>query len=133
VAKHPFLSDEWFAVVERLVAEHDPGAPPPVEMVLNLSITETPFGAERHLHVSTRGGNGRWGIGHAPDSDTTITTDYETARAVFVEGDVQAGINAFTTGKVRVQGDLSKLLGVFGTGGVGAGSALYEAIQGVTE
>lgn len=131
--KQPFLSDEWYRLVEELVADHEPASAPAVEMVLNLTVTGTPFGDERRLHLDTRSGAGRWGVGHADEPDTTITTDYVTARQVFVDADVQAGIEAFTTGKVRVQGDLTKLLVLFGPASSGGGSALYMAIQDVTE
>ena len=131
--KQPFLSDDWYVLVDAIVDEHDPGTKPAVEMVLNLTITDTPFGAERLLHLSTRDGGARWGVGHAENADTSITTDYETAKQVFVDANVQAGIDAFTTGKVRVQGDLTKLLSLFGPAGVGSGSSLYLAIQEVTE
>ena len=131
--KQPFLSDEWYELVDELVADHEPGTKPAVEMVMNLTITDSPFGAERLLHLSTRDGAARWGVGHAENPDTSITTDYATAKQVFVDANVQVGIDAFTTGKVRVQGDLTKLLTLFGPAGVGSGSALYLAIQDVTE
>ncbi len=132
VAKHEFLSDEWFAVVDQLVEEHGADAPG-ADIVLNLVVLETPFGAERHLHLGARGGRAHYGIGHAPDADVTLTTDYATAKEIFVSGDPQAGMAAFMAGKVKIQGDLAKLMAAqmagAGAGGVGA---LAEAVQGIT-
>ena len=39
-----------------------------------------------------------------------MTTDYETAKALFVEQDAAAGMQAFMTGKITVQGDMMKLM-----------------------
>lgn len=133
MAKHPFLSDEWFAVVDKLVEEHGADAPAHADVVLNLTVTETPFGDERHLHMGAKDGRGHWGIGHAPDADVTLTTDYATAKEVFVSGDPAAGMQAFMAGKVKVQGDMAKLMVAQGGGAGPGGSALAEAIQGITE
>jgi hypothetical protein len=134
VAQHPFLSDEWFAVVEQLFEQHGADAPAQVEVLVNVTVTETPFGEERHLHMGARDGRGHWGIGHAADADVTLTTDYETAREVLISGDAQAGMQAFMAGKVRLQGDFAKLMAAQGAGGPGAtNAALAEAIQGITE
>jgi hypothetical protein len=133
VAKHPFLSDEWFAVVEQLFTEHGAETPAHVAVIVNVTVTDTPFGPERHLHLGATDGRGHWGIGHSPDADVSLTTDYETAREVLISGDSQAGMQAFMVGKVRVQGDFAKLMMAQGSGPGGANAALTEAIQGITE
>ena len=132
MAKHPFLSDDWFAIVDKLVEDIGADAPANAELLMNLVVTDTPFGAERLLHVGARNGRGHWGIGHATDADLTVTTDYETARQILLSGDPQAGLSAFLEGKVRIQGDLAKLLATQAAAAPGA-SALAEAIQGITE
>jgi SCP-2 sterol transfer family len=134
VAKHAFLSDEWFAVVEQLFEEHGADAPGQVEVLVNVTVTDTPFGDERQLHMGARDGKGHWGRGHADDADVTFTTDYETAREVLLSGDAQVGMQAFMAGKVRLQGDFAKLIAAQGAGGPGAtNAALAEAILGVTQ
>ena len=40
----------------------------------------------------------------------TVTLEYGTARAIFVDGTAQAGMQAFMQGKIRVDGDLAKLI-----------------------
>lgn len=131
VAKHQFLSDDWFAIVDTLVQDLGAEAPENAELVMNLVVTDTPFGAERLLHVGARHGRGHWGIGHAADADLTVTTDYETAREILLSGDPQAGLNAFLTGKVKIQGDFAKLMATQAAAPAGA-SGLAEAIQGIT-
>ena len=71
-----------------------------------------------------------WGIGHAPDADVTLTTDYATAKQVFVSGDPNAGMQALMQDKVRVQGDMAKLMA---SQQDGANPAPQEAIQSITE
>jgi hypothetical protein len=131
VAKHPFLSDEWFAIVEKLVEDHGADAPAQANITMNLTVTETPFGDERHLHMGAKDGRGHWGIGHEADADVTLVTDYATAKEVFVAGDPAAGMQAFMAGKVKVQGDMAKLMAA--QAGGGGNPALTEAIQGITE
>ncbi|MGZ4690910.1 MAG: SCP2 sterol-binding domain-containing protein [Acidimicrobiia bacterium] len=130
MSKHPFLSDEWFAVVEKLVEEHGADAPAGHAVLVNLVVTDTPFGDERHMHMGTEDGKGHWGIGLKDGADVTLTTDYGTAKEVFVSGNQQAGMQAFMAGKVKVQGDMTKLM--MGQQG-GGNQALTEAIQGITE
>jgi SCP-2 sterol transfer family len=130
VAKHQFLSDEWFQVVEKLVEEHGADAPPQANVMVNLVITETPFGDERQMHMGARDGKGEWGVGHTADADVTLTTDYVTAKQVFASGDPNAGMQAFMQGKVRVQGDMAKLMASQQAGG---NPALQQAIQDATE
>lgn len=133
MAKYQFLSDEWFAAVDQLVEEHSPEAPAETSLVMNLTITDTPFGSERRLHIGAEGGRAHWGVGHHDPADLQVTTDYDTAKEVFVSGDPAAGMQAFMSGKVKVQGDMAKLLAAQASGGPGGASTLQAAIQGVTE
>ncbi len=134
MSKYPFLSDEWFTAVEVLIQEHGDEAPAHANMVMNLTVTDTPFGAERQLHMGASDGKGRVGIGHDDAGEITITTDYDTAKQIFISGDPQAGMQAMMSGKLKIQGDMSKLMSMAQQGGAPAGGpALAEAIQGITE
>ena len=55
-----------------------------------------------------------------------------TAREVFVEGNAQAGMQAFMSGKVRIQGDMTKLM-MAQAGGQGGNPQLQDALQNITE
>jgi hypothetical protein len=128
--KFPFLSDPWFDAAEKLVAEHGTVAPPHASVVMNLEV-----GSGDDLvrfHMGARDGNTLFGRGHTDDADVTLSTDVDTARAVFLDGNPQAGMQAFMAGKVRVQGDMAKLM-MAQAGGGGGSPALTEALQAITE
>ena len=61
-------------------------------------------------HVDTSSGGVAISTGHLPGPDVTVSMGYGTARALFVAGDVQTVMQAFLGGRIRVDGDLSKLL-----------------------
>ena len=133
VAAYPFLSDEWFKAVREIIEGRDVELPPHAELTMNLLVTDTPFGADRQLHVGARDGKADWGTGLASDADLTLTTDYETARDIFISGNPQAGMQAFLEGKVKLQGDLTKLMAAQ-VAGTGPGAPdLAEALAAVTE
>jgi hypothetical protein len=133
VATYPFLSDEWFAEVRRIVDARELEVPIHAELTVNLVVTETPFGDERRLHIKAEGGHADWAAGLADGADLTLTTDYVTARDIFVSASPQAGMQAFMEGKVKVQGDLTKLMAVqvigTGTGAPGLAGALAEITE----
>jgi putative sterol carrier protein len=49
-------------------------------------------------------------LGHLENPDLTVTLDYATAKAILVDGNPQAGMQAFMAGKIKVQGDMTKLM-----------------------
>ena len=129
--KFAFLSDEWFAAVGEAISQHGAAATPPGPNVLmNLVITGTPFG-DREFHMGAKDGQALFGQSHLDGADVTLTTDYATARDVFVSGNQAAGMQAFMAGKVKVQGDMTKLMA--SQGGAGANAELTTAIQQLTE
>ena len=132
--KSAFLSDEWITAVEAIVTEHAAagGAPATGNLIVNLIVTDTPFGADKQFHMATIDGVSGMGGGHKDPGDVTLTTDYATAKQVFITGDPQAGMQAFMSGKVKVQGDMSKLM-MQQAGGGGASPEMQAAIQAITE
>jgi hypothetical protein len=112
VATYPFLSDEWVEAA-RAVREEYRGRTPPLAHVVRMNqvITDVPFGTGTiESHIDTSSGELELDYGHLSSPDLTVTLDYATARAIFVEGNPQAGMQAFMSGKIRVQGDMSKLM-----------------------
>jgi len=78
---------------------------------MNQVITEVPFGdGTLHTHIDSSSGTMEIETGHIEAPDVTVTLDYDTARSVFIEGNREAGMQAFMAGKVVVQGDMTKLL-----------------------
>jgi hypothetical protein len=132
--KHTFLSSEWFAVVGQILEEHQAATPPHAEAKINLVVTSTPFGDDVRFHMGSEGGRPLFGPGHLDVADVTMTTDYATAADVFVSGNPQAGMQAFMSGKVVVQGDMTKLMMAQAAGGgAGPSSDMSAKIQAVTE
>ncbi|HEX2046295.1 MAG TPA: SCP2 sterol-binding domain-containing protein [Acidimicrobiales bacterium] len=112
---YPFLSDEWIAEARRIraeMADAEAAAGTPATIVrMNQVITDVPFGSGRlDAHLDTSSGTLEMETGHLENADVTVTLDYETAKAIFVDGTLDAGMKAFMEGKVRVQGDMAKLI-----------------------
>ncbi len=109
---YPFLSDEWIEEAHAIRAEYKDGTPTldqPVRM--NLVVTEIPFAdADLRAHLDTTGGSLVIDKGHVEEADLTVTIDYCTAKAILVDRNPQAGMQAFMAGKVRVEGDMAKLM-----------------------
>ncbi len=133
VTKHPFLSDAWFDEVRRLHDAAGSAAPEGAEIRMNLQITTTPFDGDLSMHMAAAGGRADWGKGHLDDADVTLTLAYGTARAIFVDGNPQAAIEAFMAGRIIVQGDITKLMVMQAAGPGGAASELTKALQQITE
>ncbi len=132
--KFAFLSDEWLAKVGEIVTQHaaDGATATQANLVINMQVTDTPFGTDKQFHMGNVDGAVVMGGGHRDPADVTLTTDYSTAKAVFISGDQQAGMQAFMSGKVKVQGDMTKLM-MQQQGGGGASPEMQAAIQGITE
>jgi putative sterol carrier protein len=111
VATYPFLSEEWLSEVRKIGEEFSGGAAPAHAVKMNQIITDVPFGdGTINAHMDTSSGEMQMDMGHIENPDVTVTLDYETAKAIFVEGNPQAGMQAFMAGKVKVQGDMTKLM-----------------------
>ena len=128
--KFPFLSDAWFDAAGKLIKEHNVAAPPHANLVMNLEVADGDTTVE--FHMGSKDGETMFGKGHAEGADLTMSTDIDTAREVFVAGNQQAGMQAFMSGKVRVQGDMTKLM-MAQAGGGGGAPGLTEALQAITE
>lgn len=82
-----------------------------VAVRVNQVITGTPFGEGTvESFLDTSSGEIVMELGRLEDADVTLTTDYDTAKAIFVDQDPAAGMQAFMTGKITVQGDMMKLM-----------------------
>lgn len=108
----PFLSDEWIAAAREIRARHgDEESESAVTIKMNQVITEVPFGTGTiNSYLDTSTGSLLIDVGHLDDPDVTITTDYDTAKQIFVDQNQDAAMQAFMSGKIRVQGDMMKLL-----------------------
>lgn len=108
----PFLSPEWIEAARRIREKYRDHAPRVgVTVRFNQVVTNVPFGdGVVHSHMDTSTGEVVMDLGHLEHVDATLTTDYQTARMIFVEQDPQKAMEAFLTGKVKVEGDILKLM-----------------------
>jgi putative sterol carrier protein len=116
MSAYPFLSPEWTEAARRIRSEFEgQTSVPAVPMKMNLVVNEVPFGeGSIDAHLDTTGGELVLEEGHMEAADLKITIDYETAKAILVEGNPQAGLQAFMAGRIRVEGDMTKLLALQG-------------------
>lgn len=134
MSKFQFLTPEWVEAVKAIRDDYEsPASPHPVKA--NLIITEVPFGdGETKAYMDGSGEGMDVGLGELDGAELTMTVDYLTAKAIIVDGNPQAGMQAFMSGKIKVQGDMTKMMGL--AGGAAADPNAEEVakrIQDITE
>jgi len=109
---YPFLSDEWFEAAMALREQYADQLPDAVmEVRINQIITDVPFGdGTVEAYLDTSSGTAAFVLGSLEDPDAIVTTDYQTARVMIVDQDPALAMQAFMEGKVKVQGDMMKLM-----------------------
>ena len=129
-----YLSDEWLAEARRIRGEYKGLATPNANPVrINLVVTEVPDRGQVDAHVDTSSGELDIEHGHLDGVDLKVTLDYETAKALLIDGNSQAAMSAFMAGKIRVEGDMSKLLAMQGSGPLGETEELAARIREITK
>lgn len=101
----PFLSDAWFDEVEKIRGEAPEPAAQMRDLKLNVVVTGGPDG-DRDIRLDA----GQFERGHVEGAPTKLTVPYDVAKAIFIDGDPQAGMQAFMSGKIKVEGDMSKVM-----------------------
>ena len=87
----------------------------PVGVRMNQIITGVPFGEGTvATYTDTTSGSLDIDLGHLETVDVTVTTDYTTARNIFVEQDPNFTMQAFMSGKIKVEGDMLKMMALQG-------------------
>lgn len=102
---HVFLSDDWFDAVEGLREEMPEPSAAMKDMKLNVVVAGGPDG-DREIHMA--GGNFERGL--TDDAPTKLTVPYDVAKSMFIDGNQQAGMQAFMSGQIKVEGDMTKLM-----------------------
>lgn len=107
-----FLSEEWIAAAKQLQADYEDRIPKIDHVVaVNLLVTEAPLGeGEVEAHLDTSSGSLVIETGHVEGADLFVTVTYDTAKALLVEGNPNAAMQAFLQNRIRVEGDVSKLM-----------------------
>jgi putative sterol carrier protein len=110
--KYEFLTPEWIEAAKKIRDES--GAPsnaPAHQIRMNQIITDAPFtDDEIRVHMDTTEGELKLDEGHIDSPDLTVTVDWQTAKAIFVDQNPQAGMQAFMAGKIKIFGDMTKLM-----------------------
>jgi len=109
---HMFLSEEWMTAAKAIREKYAATAAKPTAIIrMNQVITDVPFGdGTVKSYLDTSSGEVVMELGELEVADVTVTTDYATARAVFVDQDQAASMQAFMAGKIKVQGDMMKMM-----------------------
>ena len=101
-----FLSDGWFAQAEKIQAEVNPPVPPAIQgLKINMQVTGAPSG-----DIAFRMDGGKLCKGHAADAPTKLVIPFATAKAMLIDQNQQAVMQAFMSGQIRVEGDMAKLM-----------------------
>jgi putative sterol carrier protein len=104
------------------------------QIKMNQVITEVPFGDGKiEAHMDSTSGEMEMELGHLPDAEVTVTVDYATAKAIFVDQNPQVGMQAFMAGKIKVQGDMTKLMAMQQSGIDPVAAEVAGKIKAITE
>jgi putative sterol carrier protein len=119
---NPFLSDAWLDDVKKISEESGAGGMMPDSVELNMVITGGPEG-DKELHVA----GGQFNKGLLESAPTKLTLPFDVAKDMFINGNQQAAMQAFMSGKIKVEGDMTKLMAMQGS--APADPAAAEALQ----
>lgn len=109
---HAFLSDQWIEAA-RDIRHRYSGDVPAIEASIRINVvtTKVPFGnGTINAYIDTSSGTLDMELGSLDSADLTITTDYDTARELFVNQDPTASMQAFMQGRIKVEGDITRLM-----------------------
>ncbi|HEX9892167.1 MAG TPA: SCP2 sterol-binding domain-containing protein [Actinomycetota bacterium] len=111
-----FLTDEWATAATQALNESEAFQKAAAGQTAKIqNVVTTPDG-ETKFYLQVDGGKAEGAIGEVDGPDATITQDYDTAVALW-RNELTATA-AYMSGKIKVSGDLMKLMqmqGVFGT------------------
>ncbi len=135
MATYLVLSDEWLDEAKSIRAEYE-GRGGTIEhsVRMNLVVVEVPFGeGQVHAHADTSTGELVLDLGHIDPADLKVTIGYDVARAILVEGNPQVGLQAFMQGKIKVDGDIAKLMALQTASPDPTAAEIAARIQAITE
>jgi hypothetical protein len=104
--KYEFLSNEWFAKVDELIAKAGDLKIPMEMKAVEVNITVKSASGDKQIYLK----DGLFSSGHRPTATTKLTLTEELARKIFIFADAAAGVQAFLAGEMQVEGDLAKLV-----------------------
>jgi len=103
-----FLSEEWAAQVQDKLNSNDSFKSAAGSQTAKIQQVVTTPDGEKKYFFELSGGEAKLGIGEIDGPDATISQDYDTA--VALSKNELTGTSAYMSGKLRVSGDLMKLM-----------------------
>ena len=126
---YKFLSDEWFTEVDKIRAEA--GAldiPAQLQgLTINIKVNDAPAG--KNLMMLK---NGNLEAGNEASAPTTLSLSAEIARKIFIDNDRSAGMQAFMSGQLKVEGDMMQMMSLQTVQPTASQSALQAKIKAIT-
>ncbi len=101
-----FLSEDWATEVTNTLQGHEQFKAS-ADMSVQFVVTDAPEG-EVKFYMDATSDNPIQAMGELPNADVTITSNYETTSAIF-SGELNTQM-AFMTGKIKVNGNMAKLM-----------------------
>lgn len=134
---YAFLSEEWIEAARAIRERYAEGHTPPESVIsvrINQIITDVPFDDGVVLaYIDTSSGDLALELGELDAPDAVITTDYEVAKSMIVNPDPALLMQAFLEGRIKVQGDMTRLLALQTAIPAGDGAdGLAAEIQAIT-
>ena len=125
-----FLTNDWFETVEKMTqAAGDLNLPPTLaNLTLNMNVSG---GADGNVEMALDGGKIVTGL--SPNAKATLQLDADTLRKVFLEFDMAAAMQAFMSGKIKVQGDMTQLMALQTARPSQEQKDLFKSVLAVTE
>ncbi len=133
---YTFLTDEWMDAARGLREQYADRLPDvTIEVKINQIVTDVPFGEGTvHAYIDSSDGSLELELGELEEPDVTLTTDYDTAKAMVVDQDPAVLMQSFMAGKITIQGDMMKLMAMQASVPVNEASIeLAAEIQAITE
>lgn len=123
-----YLSDEWFDKVKELTEEVNPEiSPQAAELKINMTVTSDDGNCDCCLN------GGKLEKGHLTDAPTKVTVPLVFAKRIFIDQDQAAGMQAFMSGKLKIEGDMSRMMALQGIQPTESQKKLQEMIRGITD
>lgn len=122
-----FLTQSWFDAVARLNQEVGELNLPPnlAELTINVTVkSENPT----LLHLQA----GKINQHHIQNTDATIYIDQDTLNQIIHDNSVDTALEAFMTGKIFIEGDMSKVMALQSARPSQEQKALYKQIKEMT-
>lgn len=102
-----FLSDEWFTEFDKIRASFgDIDVPDKlVGLTINITVTDGPEDT-KHIHFR----EGTFVKGYSDDAMAMLTLPFDLCKRALLGNDTKAAMKGFMTRKIRVKGDMMKML-----------------------